>query len=546
MTNKNQRSGPASDLLQQVLHELRAHQIKLEAQNEDLRTTQKELNDERAQYLNLYDLAPVGYLTLSEKGLIQNANLTTTTLLGVARSVLVNNQLFNFVFPEDQDTYYRHRKQLFASGKPQTCELRMVRRDAAPFWARWEMIVATDADGARVGRIVLSDITTRKQAEEALRLSEIQHQAILQTAMNGFWQVDMQGRLLEVNETYCRMSGYSEQELLSMSVSDLEADETTKDTDDHIQKVIVHGEDRFVARHRRKDGSLFDVEVSTQYRSIEGGRMVVFLQDITQRKRAEDNLLQAKAELQQHATMLESSNQALEAAKQLAECANRAKSAFLANMSHEIRTPMTAILGYTEFMLEENVGRATQEHIEVIQRNGKHLLGLINDILDLSKIEAEKLQIEPICYSPFKLVAEVVSLMRVRADAKHLRLETDLDGLLPETVLTDPLRLRQILVNLLGNAIKFTEQGEVRLGVRLVPGKGTVPFLCFDVTDTGIGMSDEEIGKLFQPFTQADSSIARRYGGTGLGLALVSGWLRPWAATSKCVPNRARAVPSAL
>ncbi len=251
---------------------------------------------------------------------------------------------------------------------------------------------------------------------------------------------------------------------------------------------------------------------------------------------AQEALRQSKEEAEKYAAALESANHALEASNHLAESANRAKSEFLTNMSHEIRTPMTAILGYADLMLDENIGRATREHVAVIKHNGEHLLGLINDILDLSKIEAGKLQVEPTRCSPVQLVAEVASLMRPQAAAKQLKLKTELAGPLPETVLTDPLRLRQVLVNLLGNAIKFTDQGEVRLAVRLIArDKGTVPFssdenrdslpvipprLCFDVTDTGIGMNEEQVGKLFKPFSQVDSSSTRKFGGTGLGLCI--------------------------
>ncbi|MEA1952032.1 MAG: ATP-binding protein, partial [Planctomycetota bacterium] len=222
----------------------------------------------------------------------------------------------------------------------------------------------------------------------------------------------------------------------------------------------------------------------------------------------------------QNVVALESANEALEEFSQAAEAANRSKSEFLANMSHEIRTPMTAILGYANIMLEENVGRATQEHVRIIKRNGQYLLQLINDILDLSKIEAGKLEVERITCSPTKVVADVASLMRVRTEAKGLPLEIEYSGAIPETILSDPTRLRQILINLVGNAVKFTETGSVRLLTRLVQSTSKPPCLQFDVIDTGIGMTTEQASKLFQPFTQADTSTTRKFGGTGLGLTI--------------------------
>ena len=204
-----------------------------------------------------------------------------------------------------------------------------------------------------------------------------------------------------------------------------------------------------------------------------------------------------------------------------AESANRAKSAFLANMSHEIRTPMTAILGYAE-LLRDTADRPEQrEAVEVIRRNGDHLLGIINDILDLSKIEAGRMDIERMECFPCQIVSDVASLMRVRADSKGLALEVRYEGLVPETILSDPTRLRQILINLAGNAIKFTEAGRVRLAVRLLPlALDGQPALEIEVRDTGLGISPEQIDRLFEPFVQADGSTTRRFGGTGLGLAI--------------------------
>jgi signal transduction histidine kinase/CheY-like chemotaxis protein len=204
--------------------------------------------------------------------------------------------------------------------------------------------------------------------------------------------------------------------------------------------------------------------------------------------------------------------------------ASRAKSEFLTNMSHELRTPLTAILGFADLLLEDP-GRAPSgtEHnsrVETIRRNGQHLLELINGILDLSKIEAGKMTIERLAVSPVRLVNDVVSLLQVRADAKKVALSAAFEGLLPATIQTDPTRLRQILINLVGNAIKFTEAGSVRVTARLVAAHGQPPEMEFEVADTGIGMTAAQIAGLFEPFTQADASCRRNYDGTGLGLAI--------------------------
>jgi PAS domain S-box-containing protein len=209
-------------------------------------------------------------------------------------------------------------------------------------------------------------------------------------------------------------------------------------------------------------------------------------------------------------------------AKAEAEAANRAKSEFLANMSHEIRTPMSSILGYADLMLEPDQSASSRlNHVNVIRRNGSHLLSVINDILDLSKIEAGELKVEQIECVPCQLLAEVASTMRVRAAERKLQLEVKIEGRIPRTIHSDPTRLRQILLNLTANAIKFTESGWVRVVARLATTVGAPrPQLCFEVTDSGIGMTPDQTERLFQPFAQVDTSTTRRFGGTGLGLSI--------------------------
>ena len=208
-------------------------------------------------------------------------------------------------------------------------------------------------------------------------------------------------------------------------------------------------------------------------------------------------------------------------ARDAAEAANHSKSEFLANMSHEIRTPMSAILGYADMLMDPQLTPSDRlDHVHTIRRNADHLLKVLNDILDISKIEAGKLQVERIAANPRQIVTDVLSLMRVRAVEKGITVDVTYAGAIPRTIQTDPTRLRQILINLVGNAIKFTESGGVNLVVTLARDHPDDSRLEFSVIDSGIGMTDEQMKQLFKPFEQADSSTTRRFGGTGLGLTI--------------------------
>ena len=212
--------------------------------------------------------------------------------------------------------------------------------------------------------------------------------------------------------------------------------------------------------------------------------------------------------------------EAVARARDEAEVANKAKSEFLANMSHEIRTPMTAILGFADILLDNVSNWEQLDAAATIKQNGEYLIGIINDILDLSKIEAGKLEVEDVSCSPCKILGEVIALMRVRAEAKNLPLEVVQDGPMPQSIHSDPTRLRQILINLAANAIKFTEIGNIRLVARLLDADTEEPKVQFELIDSGIGMSEQQIANLFKPFSQVDTSTTRKHGGTGLGLAI--------------------------
>jgi PAS domain S-box-containing protein len=307
-----------------------------------------------------------------------------------------------------------------------------------------------------------------------------------------------------VNKAACELLEYTELELVGRPMETLFKEEPTF-LGPPIRDLLRSNQMRdFEATYRTRSGRLISVLLSASTMRDTAGRPLAIIsvgKDITARKQIERELLEAKAS---------------------AEAASRAKSAFVANMSHEIRTPMTAILGYADLLAHPSQGEDERRRcVQTIRRNGEHLLAVINDILDVSKIEAGKMSVERISCSPCQVVADVAALMKVRATDKNLGFDVRYIGAIPQTMQTDPTRLRQILMNLLGNAIKFTHQGSVRLLVCLADSvNASNPRLRFDVIDTGVGLTAEQQELLFRPFAQADSSTTRKFGGTGLGLTI--------------------------
>ena len=333
--------------IRRILHELHVHQIELEMQNDHLQRAHVEIDAARRRYHALYDLAPIGYFTLSEHGLFLEANLAAFTMLGVNRGTLIKQRISMFILEDDHAIYYRYRNRLFEThsalgqgsvqanprqtGEPQGCELRMVKNDGSLFWVHLTATVRQDAGAAPVSFIVMSDITERKLAEE-----------------------------------------------------------------------------------------------------------------------------------------LRESNQRLEAATAQAEIANAAKSTFLANMSHEIRTPLSGMLGMTGLLRETPLTERQRDYADKIRTSGESLLAVLNDILDFSRMEAGKLDIEIVPFSLIEVIGNVVNIFESQAAEKKIGINTTIDLELPANLLGDPQRMTQVIANLMGNAIKFTATGGIQLGARVL------------------------------------------------------------------------------
>ncbi len=351
------------------------------------------------------------------------------------------------------------------------------------------------------------EVADRRKAEQALRTSEGRLMTTVQSTNIGIWDWDLDSNTVYFSPEWKRQLGYGDHEL----ASSFQVWESLLHPEDHerslatIEAYLSVRASEFELEHRlrHKDGSYRWILARGTIIKDEGAlssRMVGIHLDVTDRKMGEEMLRQAK---------------------EAAEAASRAKSQFLANMSHEIRTPMNGVLGMAELLLRCALGDKERHLTESIHRSGTVLLALINDILDFSKIEAGKLQLETIPFEIRRTIQDAVDLAMPEAQKKHLKLSWHVASDIPAYLLGDPMRLRQIIVNLVGNAVKFTAQGVIEVAVSVESHCGERHGLWFTIRDTGIGISPEAQAHIFAAFSQADGSTTRKYGGTGLGLAIV-------------------------
>ncbi len=372
------------------------------------------------------------------------------------------------------------------------------RRDGEDFLAEVSL-TAIELGGHKVLLATVTDVTEVRQSEEQLQLRD----SALKATVNGMLITDNRGRIVWVNPSFTKLTGYSAREAVGQSLHLVMSSSQNIETYEQMLAAVLSGKSwREEITSQRKDGVVYTEEMTvTPVRNSENSvtHFIAVIQDVTKRKQAEEELLRAK---------------------EAAEAATKAKSEFLASMSHEIRTPMNGVIGMTGLLLDTELTPEQREYAKIVRNCGNALLTIINDILDFSKIESGKMSIEPTGFNLRQAVEEVTDLLLMDADDKGIELIVRYMPQTPNRVVGDPGRIRQVLTNLVGNAIKFTDNGHVLVTVECVELADKRASLRFSVQDTGIGIPTEKIGDLFQRFSQVDASATRRHGGTGLGLAI--------------------------
>ena len=366
------------------------------------------------------------------------------------------------------------------------------------------------------------DITERTHLEESLQRTQF---AVDHSQDMVHW-MSSEGRFLYVNDANCDRLGYTREELLGMTVYDVDPGAASP-WSEHFQKIRERGSFTFEAMHRTKEGEFFPVEVTVNYVNFGGEEYdCAWARDISARKESERELSKAKEAAEAANRELEHAIHRANQAALEAQAANEAKSLFLANMSHEIRTPMNGVVGMIELLLDTDLDSEQRDYAETVRSSADALLTVIGDVLDFSKIEAGKLDMEHIDFDLRCSLEDLTALLAFRADGKGVELTTLVEPDVPSGLRGDPGRIRQVLTNLAGNALKFTEQGQVNIVVSLQTEDAATATVKFTVRDTGIGITEEQLERLFQPFTQADASTTRKYGGSGLGLSIAKGLVK--------------------
>ena len=498
-------------------NEIRQSEEKYRLLSEEL---EQRVKERTAEVQDLYDHAPTGYHSLDENGIFQMMNQTELDLLGYTHDEIVGKKrLVDVLTPDSVQIFHKNFPVFKQKGVLNNVEFEFVRKDGEIIPVIINALALFDKQGNYMhSRSTVFDNTELKKIQaEISRINNFSDTA-LELAKAGYWYIELGGesdiytssdRLIQIlGDDYHADHIYElDNEWLGNMIA---ADpDLAKKAQKALDEVIEGRKDRYEAEYeyrRPKDGRVVWIhDIGNVVFDSAGNRVGIsgVCQDVTQQKTMENELKKAR---------------------EAAENANKAKSVFLANMSHEIRTPMNAILGFAQIMMkDEKLDARNRSHIETINRSGEHLLTLINEILEMSKIEAGHVTYNAVTFNLISLLKDICSMFQPRVDAKKLKLTLDLSPNMVEYVVSDEIKMKEILINVIGNAVKFTDEGGITISCKcsrdpLAKDPGKI-ILNFDVADTGVGIPTEDIPRLFQAFEQTRSG-AQMVGGTGLGLAI--------------------------
>jgi chemotaxis family two-component system sensor kinase Cph1 len=475
----------------QTLHELRVHQIELEMQNEELRRTQVELDNARERYFDLYDMAPVGYCTISKNGLIKEANLTAANLLGVTRSALVRRPFTIFILKKDLDTYYMHSKPLFETGAPQVYELRMVKKDAAPFWARLEATREEDADGTTLCRVTVSDITERKRAEEKIAFSEALLNATLDSIPDIIGIQNPDHTIVRYNHAGYKFLNLAPEKVHGRKCYELIGRNIPCD-ECATEKALNTKKLEQIEKHLPEYGVYLDCRSNPVLNDKGEVEFIVEqLQDITERKRAEQALVKKSEDLAR-------SN------------ADLAQFAYVA--SHDLQEPLRTITRFVQLLEKRYHGKLDQdadEFIGFIVSGTKRMQQIINDLLAYSRVNTKR--------EPPNIMKIEDAIQIAMQNIKYVLEESGGTVIYDEmpSIIADETQMTQLFQNLIGNALKF--HGEEAPRVEISAARKGDDWI-FSVRDNGIGIDPQYNDRIFEIFQRLHT--CEEYPGTGIGLAI--------------------------